>query len=205
MTRLLSRRKPAKHRARTFPLRTSTPGRHRIPRSARRSAGYAAVGVLTITGTVAVGAPVLAKDAAKPVAEPSKPVTVPAVPRRDRASRSTTRRPALKWVTRTVPVQVLHGRATWYGPGFAGRRTASGEVFDPRELTAAHRTLPFGTRLKVCLNDRCVVVRINDRGPFGNAILDLSWYAATQIGLIGPGIATVTATVLETRKVQVPA
>jgi rare lipoprotein A len=111
----------------------------------------------------------------------------------------------LRWTVQTVDGDVLHGRASWYGPGFAGRRTASGEVFDPRGLTAAHRTLPFGTRLRVCLDDRCVVVRINDRGPFGNAILDMSWAAASQIGLLGPGIAPVTATVLETRRVQVPA
>ena len=102
-------------------------------------------------------------------------------------------------------MRTLRGRATWYGPGFEGRRTASGEVFHSRRaLTAAHRTLPFGTRLRVCHQRRCVVVRVNDRGPFGNAILDLSWLAAHRIGLDAHGIAPVTATVLATRRVRVP-
>jgi rare lipoprotein A len=98
---------------------------------------------------------------------------------------------------------VYRGRATWYGPGFAGRRTASGEVFRPHsELTAAHRWLPFGTRLRVCRGDRCVVVRVNDRGPYGNAILDLSQLAAERLGMVQAGIVPVTATVLTTRVVR---
>lgn len=209
MTRTLTRRPPAKHRAPLLRLPRAPRGRHRSHHPRRRF-GYAAAGVLAVTGTVAAGAPVVvgadAAVAPRPVAQaPTAPTSVtpaPAAPRRERASRSTTRRPAYRVVVKTVPGQVLHGRATWYGPGFAGRRTASGEVFDPRQLTAAHRTLPFGTRLNVCLRGRCVVVRINDRGPFGNAILDMSWLAATRIGLIGPGIAPVTATVLETRRVR---
>ena len=60
------------------------------------------------------------------------------------------------------------GGASWYGPGFAGRRTASGEIFDPADLTAAHRTLPFGTRVRVTdlETGATVELRINDRGPF---------------------------------------
>lgn len=86
------------------------------------------------------------------------------------------------------------GFASWYGPGFAGRRTASGEVFDPTQLTAAHRTLPFGTQLRVTnlANGRSVVVRINDRGPFKpGRIIDLSRAAAEQLGMIGSGTAQV--------------
>lgn len=65
-------------------------------------------------------------------------------------------------------------------------------------LTAAHRTLPFGTRLRVCRGDRCVVVRINDRGPYaGGRILDLSRGAAEQIGLVHSGVAQVSATVVD--------
>jgi rare lipoprotein A len=82
------------------------------------------------------------------------------------------------------------GMASWYGPGFDGRRTANGERFDRRQLTAAHRTLPFGSMVQVrsLTNDRVVVVRINDRGPFTRGrILDLSYAAAMQLGMIGQG------------------
>lgn len=79
------------------------------------------------------------------------------------------------------------GLATWYGPGFHGRRTASGERFNTRDLTAAHRTLPFGTRVRVeAANGRSVVVRINDRGPFRRgAVIDLSRASADAIGMGG--------------------
>jgi len=86
------------------------------------------------------------------------------------------------------------GVASWYGPNFAGRSTANGEVFDPSGLTAAHRTLPFGTLVRVTNleNDRAVVVRINDRGPFvHDRVIDLSQGAAEVIGLIGLGTARV--------------
>ena len=82
------------------------------------------------------------------------------------------------------------GMASWYGPGFDGRLTASGERFDMRQLTAAHRTLPFGSIVQVrsLINDRQVVVRINDRGPFARGrILDLSQGAALQLGMMGQG------------------
>ena len=79
---------------------------------------------------------------------------------------------------------------SWYGPGFQGRLTANGERYNQHGLTAAHKTLPFGTRLKVCL-DGCVVVRINDRGPYiRDRELDLSYGAASEIGLIPMGVAT---------------
>lgn len=93
------------------------------------------------------------------------------------------------------PAAIEEGFASWYGPGFAGRLTASGEIFDPNELTAAHQTLPFGTRLRVTntRSGRSVVVRINDRGPFvGDRVIDLSRAAAEAIGMIGSGVAHVS-------------
>jgi rare lipoprotein A len=85
---------------------------------------------------------------------------------------------------------------SWYGPGFHGRLTANGEVYDQMGLTAAHKTLPFGTRLRVCYQE-CVNVRINDRGPYiGVRELDLSKGAAQAIGLIDPGVANVEITYL---------
>jgi len=91
------------------------------------------------------------------------------------------------------------GVASWYGNEFHGRRTSSGEVFDQNDLTAAHRTLPFGTHVMVTnlANDRSVVVRINDRGPFVRGrIIDLSYAAARVLGLIGPGTGRVRLEVL---------
>ena len=81
--------------------------------------------------------------------------------------------------------------ATWYGPGFEGAPTASGEPFDPMEYTAAHRTLPLGKKLIVSYGGCSVVVRVNDRGPFSMADLDLSKVAAELLGMTGAGVATV--------------
>ena len=84
--------------------------------------------------------------------------------------------------------------SSWYGPYFHGRLTANGEVYDQWGLTAAHKTLPFGTRLRVCYQG-CVNVRINDRGPFiGPRELDLSRGAAEAIGLTHAGVDYVSFT-----------
>lgn len=82
-------------------------------------------------------------------------------------------------------------RASYYGAE-SGRRTASGEAFRPNGLTAAHRTLPFGTRLRVCYHG-CVVVRVTDRGPaaWTGRSLDLSRGAAAAVGMLGVGVANV--------------
>lgn len=91
-------------------------------------------------------------------------------------------------------VELGRGKASWYGPGFHGKRTASGERFDMNDLTAAHRTLPFGTRVRVrnTLNGREIVVRINDRGPHaGDRIIDLSKAAAAALGFVQAGEAPV--------------
>jgi rare lipoprotein A len=86
------------------------------------------------------------------------------------------------------------GLASWYGGKFHRRRTASGELFDMRALTAAHPTLPFGSLVCVrsTVNGRTVVVRINDRGPHtGNRVIDLSRAAAEELGMIGLGLKPV--------------
>jgi rare lipoprotein A len=91
------------------------------------------------------------------------------------------------------------GMASWYGAPHHGRRTASGEVFDMHQLTAAHKTLPFGTRLLVTNRDtsQSVEVRVNDRGPFvGGRILDVSYAAARLLGAVGPGLIPVRVRVL---------
>jgi len=95
---------------------------------------------------------------------------------------------------------VSNGQASWYGPGFYGNRTASGEVLRPGTLTAAHRTLPFGTRVRVTNlnNGLSAIVRINDRGPFhGNRMLDLAHGAASQLGVVASGVASVKMEVLQ--------
>ena len=87
------------------------------------------------------------------------------------------------------------GQASWYGPGFHGRRTASGERFNSYDMTAAHRSLPFGTRLRVVneTNGRSVVVRVNDRGPFAHRrIIDLAKGPAQELGLTSAGTAYVS-------------
>jgi rare lipoprotein A len=87
------------------------------------------------------------------------------------------------------------GKASYYGSE-SGSRTASGARYNPMGMTAAHRTLPFGTKLKVTHAGRSVVVTVNDRGPFTRGrVLDLSKGAAQQIGLIGRGVGHVVAEV----------
>ncbi|WP_049260206.1 septal ring lytic transglycosylase RlpA family protein [Neisseria bacilliformis] len=86
------------------------------------------------------------------------------------------------------------GKASWYGPGFHGKKTANGERFDMNTLTAAHRTLPISSRVRVTnlANGKSVVVRINDRGPYhGNRVMDLSKAAAQELGFIRTGTAQV--------------
>ncbi len=106
-------------------------------------------------------------------------------------------------VTKPEPVTVLksfEGVASWYGRELNGRRTASGERFNMKALTAAHKTLPFGTRLRVTdlATQKSVVVRVNDRGPFVRGrVLDLSYQAAKEIGLLARGHDRVKIEVLK--------
>jgi rare lipoprotein A (peptidoglycan hydrolase) len=104
-----------------------------------------------------------------------------------------------------VPPAISHqqvsqvGMASWYGEEFEGNSTANGETYDSNGLTAAHRTLPLGTKLKVTNlgNNRSIVVRINDRGPFvHNRFLDVSMAAARVLGFMGSGLAKVRTEVI---------
>lgn len=100
----------------------------------------------------------------------------------------------------SVPLaRVYYGQASWYGPGFFYNRTASGEVYRPGTMTAAHRSLPFGTKVRVTNlnNGRSQVVTINDRGPFiGGRIIDLGEGAASSLGVKSSGLASVRLEVL---------
>ena len=92
------------------------------------------------------------------------------------------------------------GIASWYGPGFHGKATASGEIYNQNDYTAAHQTLPLGTRVMVTNleNGNSTEVLINDRGPFAkNRIIDLSHSAAHTLNMIGPGTAPVRVEVLD--------
>ena len=110
---------------------------------------------------------------------------------------------------REKPAQTSHqepapphqvGRASWYGQPFHGRPTASGELFDMFQLTAAHRKLPLGTRVRVThlRSRRSVTVRVNDRGPYwGGRIIDLSYEAARRLGMVEQGLAPVSLDLLK--------
>lgn len=111
--------------------------------------------------------------------------------------------PQAIWTVPPLPPQttgvVQSGLASWYGPGFHGKQTANGEIYDQHDLTAAHKTLPLGTRVMVTNEDtnQSIEVRINDRGPFvAGRIIDLSYAAARTISIYGPGVAPVRVEVL---------
>jgi rare lipoprotein A len=97
--------------------------------------------------------------------------------------------------------QVLTGKATYYGNSLAGNKTASGEVYDPKRFTAAHRKLPFGTVVRVVRPDtkKYVYVTVTDRGPFGSRdrIIDLSYVAAERLGMLRQGVVSVRLEVVE--------
>jgi rare lipoprotein A len=108
--------------------------------------------------------------------------------------------PAMVPAPIVTPRAVLVGRASWYGEAHHGKKTASGERFDMHALTAAHRTLPMGTRVQVTnlANGRIVEVRINDRGPtIPDRIIDLSYGAARALEAVGAGVFRVRIAVLE--------
>jgi rare lipoprotein A len=106
----------------------------------------------------------------------------------------------------TAKRHTLHGVASWYGRQFDHRRTASGVRFNTHKMMAAHRTLPFGTKVKVTnlRNHKSCVVEITDRGPYvSNRVIDLSYVAAQQIGLTETGTAEVALEVLSSKKLPV--
>lgn len=100
---------------------------------------------------------------------------------------------------------IATGEASYYADRFAGKRTASGEAYDPSDFTAAHRSLPFGTHVRVTdvANGRSVVVRINDRGPWGKGrLIDISRAAANEIGLARRGRGIVSLALAEEEKAE---
>lgn len=96
--------------------------------------------------------------------------------------------------------EVFQGKASYYGNEFEGRTTANGEIYTHNKFTCAHRTLPFGTKLKVTnlSNNKVVYVTVNDRGPFhASRIIDVSKSAAQQLGFVNAGTATVSVEIVE--------
>jgi rare lipoprotein A len=127
-----------------------------------------------------------------------EPVPLPPVPQAPAPQTQEEAAPAGK------PATIQVGMASWYGPGFHGQETASGEPFNQHALTAAHRTLPLGTKAKVTnlATGQSVIVKINDRGPYvPGRHLDLSQAAAQQIGLTKTGVAKVKIEAKTPRKV----
>ncbi|WP_374089662.1 septal ring lytic transglycosylase RlpA family protein [Methylomicrobium lacus] len=115
---------------------------------------------------------------------------------KDKLSQQEKGRSAAKSVHKEV------GEASWYGPGFQGQETASGETFDQKEMTAAHPSLPMGTKATVTNleNDKKVVVRINDRGPYAEErVIDLSRAAAKKLGMKEDGTSQVK---IETKSIK---
>ena len=116
----------------------------------------------------------------------------------------TTPPPSPQAAVGSVIRSTLQGIASWYGPGFHGRRSANGERYNQNALTAAHRSLPFGTQVQVTNlnNSRSVVVRINDRGPFiRGRVIDLSAAAARTIGITQTGVAPVRIDLLDPQQI----
>ena len=106
----------------------------------------------------------------------------------------------IKYIPKEVNIYIEEGIASWYGPNFHGKLTANGEIFNQHDITAAHKTLPLPSLLRVTnlTNNRQVVVRINDRGPFvGNRIIDLSYKSAQILGVIEKGTAKVRLELLD--------
>ncbi len=105
----------------------------------------------------------------------------------------------LSCIATSMSAQTYTGKASYYGPGFHGRRCANGEIFDMYKLTCAHKTLPFGTRLKVTnqKNGKSTIVTVTDRGPYAKGrIIDLSKAAAMELDMVAAGVASVTVEVI---------
>jgi rare lipoprotein A len=107
---------------------------------------------------------------------------------------------SLQACVKRIPLKVYEGEASYYALDHHGKRTANGERYDMYDYTAAHETFPFGSKVRVTnlANQRAVIVRINDRGPFRkNRIIDLSWAAAKKLKFLNEGIAKVRLEVLK--------
>ncbi len=202
-----SPQRPASERRPSRTRRDTLAARHRARLAGGVLTGLAlCAGVAAATGTLHL--PTTGSIGSRPVSLaapplPAQNVVRPAAVRIPRASRGGVRTALapVRYEFRTVPVgSSFSGNASWYGGFFQGRRTANGERFDTNDLTAASKTLPFGTRLRVCREGRCIVVRVNDRGPYvAGRMLDLSRAARDALGY--DGVAYVTATPVITRSV----
>jgi rare lipoprotein A len=115
--------------------------------------------------------------------------------------------PAAAAAPATPAATTSSGKLAWYGKKFAGRKTASGEAFNPEALTMAHKTLPFGTRVKITnpTNDKSVTVRVNDRGPTqDDRVGDVSAAAARKLGMVRSGVIDAELAVVGTAKARKP-
>lgn len=164
----------------------------------RLRVALAAAGLLGLGGAIAPGH---AENAAPAVAVAAAAVVDPALPRFEPQADDSAAlaAPEAEDSADQAWEPIAGGIASWYGAQFAGHRTASGERFNPGDYTAAHRTLPFGTRVRVTDADGdSVIVRINDRGPFARGrVIDLSQAAARELGLTRAGSGKVTLAVLD--------
>jgi rare lipoprotein A len=118
--------------------------------------------------------------------------------KRDQHGKDTAQMKSSKWQSKFK--KVLRGKASWYGPRFHGKKTANGDIFDQRKLTAAHKTLPLGSKAIVTnlKNGNSVEVEINDRGPYvSERIIDVSYAAAKQLGFDKSGTAPVQVELLQ--------
>ncbi|TYP47023.1 septal ring lytic transglycosylase RlpA family protein [Thermosediminibacter litoriperuensis] len=153
---------------------------------------FAAAVIAALVLVFTVGPVKGSETAAMPVADVAPgPVCYSAVREKNAVERPVNNLPSRK--------KVFTGNASWYGPGFNGKRTASGQVFNQESLTAAHRSLPFGTRVKVTnlKNGKSVAVVINDRGPYVKGRhIDLSKKAAEILGMIESGVVPVMIEIL---------
>jgi len=167
-----------------------------------RGAGAAALMALLAACTTAPTTPTTSPEprAAAPQPTPTPQHDAPGQAVDEAPAIPSAERPRPELLGGEVPREFQRGTASWYGPRFNGRRTASGERFDMREFTAAHRTLPFGTLVRVhsLVNGKEVDVRITDRGPYtGSRIIDLSRAAAEELGMLGLGFKEVVLLVPE--------
>ncbi len=187
-----------------------------LPRRARRRRGWS-VAAAAVAAAATACAVVAAPPPAQPLRGPVEPspsrtpstATAPTATPPDPATLAGAPPPATidpqrDWATRFAtrpPLTTHRGLASYYADSLAGRPTASGEPYDPRAFTAAHRTLPFGTIVRVLVHDRSrsVYVRINDRGPFGDRrrVIDLSRAAAEALAMLRAGVVPVTVEVME--------
>jgi rare lipoprotein A len=209
----LAKRKPRKtlilrlRQHSQWQIRTRLPALSLAPVKTRHSSLLPAVSAILVLGLLSGCA------SRKPVAArqppPSEPSSTPDAAA-DSAKRSTTAplaspvSPGKRRKDGSVPKPAGYteeGEASWYGAPFHGRQASNGEIYDMNKLTAAHRTLPFETMVRVTneRNGKSAVVRITDRGPFvNNRIIDLSYAAAREIESIGPGVVPVRVEILST-------